>query len=341
MGARRHLLAILAILATTPLCVHAEDGVVMLPFANLTGRHEAFETITGALVTALEARGLELTDPSEIRPLLRRHRIRTMGMIGKDDARLLRAETGARFAVLGSLDIYRPEQSFEVNVSARVLDLETLELVTAISVGRIVQETESWFAIGRAESIEKVMQSVVDEVVTVLEPDLSLPRKRREQYHTCGLVAVVPLDDYSNSRYAAEIVQNLLMAELVEQDWALVEPGFVQEILLDAQRVARGGVSREVREILRNRLGVCWVLTGELESFVVSPGGQEAAVPSLEFGLRLVDARRPGLRATLDLARTGADAEGLFGTGREYSMARLARSCLDDVVEWMSERGDR
>ena len=127
---------------------------------------------------------------------------------------------------------------------------------------------------------------------------------------------------------------------MAEDGWTITEPGFVREILLDEQRVARGGVSREVREILRRDLGVCWILTGDLAAFEVSPSGQEAALPRLEFALRLIDARRGVLSATLEVERDGADGEGLFRRGREYSMSRLTRVCTQDVVEWMRREAE-
>ena len=338
---RRRCLVLLALLVVAPVRVAADDAkIVVLPFANLTGRHAAFERILPEFYVQLGARGADVVRHDEIRGLLREHRIRALGQIGRRDARLLREETGARLAILGSLDIYRPELSFEVNVSARVLDLETLEIRTAASRGLTVQETESWFAVGRAPDVETVMRTVVASLVEELAPHLSTEEFARDRYHTCGLVAVVPLDDYSNSRYAAEVVQNLLVAELVTHDWSIVEPGFVREILLDEQRVARGGVSREVREILRRELGVCWVITGDLAAFEVSPSGQEAAVPHLNFALRLIDARQGGLRATIEVERDGSDGEGLFGMGREYSMARLTRVCTQDVAEWMRREAD-
>jgi len=341
---RRALALVLFVAMSIPVGdARAEEElarIVVLPFANLTGRQAAFERILPEFYDRLGTLGAEVVDHEEVRPLLRQHRIRALGEIGRGDARLLRQETGARLAILGSLDIYQPDRSLEVNVSARVLDLETLTVRRAVSRGLSVQETESWFAVGRAPDVETVMREVVASIVEQLEPFLTEEPPRREQYHTCGLVAVVPLDDYSNGRYAAEIVQNLLTAELVANDWSIVEPGFVREILLDEQKVARGGVSREVREILRRELGVCWVLTGDLAAFEVSPSGQEAAVPLLEFALRLVDARRGELSATLEVRRDGDDGEGLFRRGREYSMARLTRTCLDDVIEWLRREAD-
>lgn len=336
------LIGVLAVLAgTAPDPAFAAPDVVVLPFANYTGQQEAFEKIVPGLVAGLTAMGLEVLDHDAIRPTLRRHRIRSSGQISLTGARLVHEDTGARLALLGSLDLYEPETSLEVSLSARLIDLQNLEVVGAVSVGLTAQETERWFATGRAEDVDAVVDRVLASTLDALAVELRGGRREVSRYHTCGLVAVVPLDDHSGSRYAAEILQSFLMANLVENDWRVVEPGFVREILLDHQVVARGGVTEHVLGLLRERLGVCWVITGEVESFRVATAVGSNAVPALDFGLRLIDARSPRLVSTLQLARDGLQGEGLFGRGREHSMARLTRRCMEDVARWMNREGDR
>lgn len=324
-----------------PVSAMAQPDIVVLPFANYTGRHEAFEKILPALSAGLEAMDLSVVVPDSIRPTLRRHRIRSLGQLGSTDARTLRDETGARFALLGSLDLFEPETTFEVSLSARLLDLESMELVGATSVGLTVQETEQWFGTGRVADVDAVVERVVQRVLTRFQNTLRGDREERSRYHTCGLVAYVPFDDHSESRYAAEILQSFFMAAMVEADWRIVEPGFVRELLLDHQRVVRGGVTTEVLELLRDELGVCWVVTGEVETFRIATDSGGSSVPAVDFGLRLVDARNPRLVSTLQLARDGAQGEGLFGRGREYSIARVVQHCMEDITRWMHREGDR
>lgn len=325
-----------------PGSASAQHDVVVLPFANYTGRHEAFEKILPAFCAGLEGMGLSVVDPDSIRPMLRRHRIRSLGQLGSTDARVLREETGAHFVLLGSLDLYEPDTTFEVSLSVRLLDLGSMELVGATSVGLSVQETERWFGTGRVADVDAVVDRVVERALLSLRAPLGgVEPRERARYHTCGLVAVVPFDDHSDSRYAAEILQSFFMAAMVEADWRIVEPGFVRELLLDHQRVARGGVTTEVLELLRDELGVCWVVTGEVETFRIATDNGGSSVPSVDFGLRLVDARNPRLVSTLQLARDGAQGEGLFGRGREYSIARVVQHCMNDVTRWMDREGER
>ena len=305
----------------------ASSDVVVLPFANYSGRYEAL--------------GLRVMSHEELRPVLRAHRVRVVGQIGQTGMEVIASETGARLAIVGSIDIYEPDRSFEILISARLVDLETGGVLTAVSVGKTVQETERVFGRGRAEAIEAVIVPVVEEFMARIGPSLSGERPSHRQNRPCGLIALVPLDDYSERRHGAEVVLNLMISELVAREWDVIEPGILHEILLDEQLTARGGITDEVLEMVREQLGVCFVVTGELEFFTITPSGIDVSVPRLGYGLRLIDARSGRLLASIDLDRDGSDGETLFAHGREYSMARLARTSLADVMTWIEEEGDR
>lgn len=333
-------LALLAILAL-PLPGSAQEAtaaldsidVVVLPFANYTGRYEALDSVLPVFYSGVELGGLRVMTHEELRPLLRRHRTRVVGEISQRAMRILREETGAEFAVVGSIDVYEPDTSFEVLISARVIDLRDERVVSAVSVGRTVQETERVFGRGRASEIEEVIGLVVSEFLESIRPSLSGIVAPQTRYHMCGLVAVVPMDDYSSRRHGARVIENLLIAELIRRDWAVVEPGVLREVLLDHSQAARGGVSDEVLELLRRELGTCFVLTGAVEDFALAPAGGEVAVPHLDYGIRLIDAREMRLVDAVNESRNGLQGETVFGRGREYSMARLARASIEDLLE--------
>jgi TolB-like protein len=314
--------------------------VVVLPFANYTGRYEALEKVLPVFYDKVRAEGLSVMSHEDLRPLLREHRLRVVGEMGVRAMDLIREETQAGLAIVGSIDIYEPDRAFEVMISARLVDLQDHVVLTAISVGRTVQETERVFGRGRAEEIEDVIGPVVTEFLERLVPLIRGERAPFSAYHKCGLVAIVPMEDYSGRRHGAEVLQNLLMTELVARAWPVVEPGVVSEVLLDEQRLARGGASNEILRVLRDRLSVCYVVTGEVEEFKLAPSGVENAVPRIDFGLRLIDARAERLVASIDLARDGMEGEFLFGRGREYSIVRLARESISDVVTWIEKEGD-
>jgi hypothetical protein len=84
--------------------------------------------------------------------------------------------------------------------------------------------------------------------------------------------------------------------------------------------------------MLREELDVCYVLTGEVDRFDLTVSGFAASVPHIEYGVRLVDGRSQELVASVDQVRDGLDGETLLGLGREYSMARLARTSIRDVL---------
>lgn len=318
----------------------APEEVLVLPFANYSGRYDAFAEVLPPFYESLAATGLRVLRSDELRPLLREHRIRVVGQAGGRAMDALRADTGARLAIVGSIDVYEPDRALEVLLSVRLLDLADHSVLTAMSVGRTVQETERVFGRGRASEIREVVDDVVAELEGGLAPLLAGERPGAG-HHKCGLVAVVPLEDYSDRRHGAEVLQNLLMAELVARGWQVVEPGVVHEALLDEQEMARGGISRRIQGVLHDRLGACIAVTGELEEFSLAPSPMASAVPRIGYGLRLIDLTRQRLVDSIDITRDGMDGGTLFGMGIEYSMARLVRESMSDVVDWIASRGDQ
>ena len=327
-----------AVSAVGAACAEGADGpdIVVLPLANLSGRHEALLDVSPLLESELRRQGHAVMGSSEVRGLLRARRIRSMGRIGLRDARVVAEETGARYALLGSIDLYRPETSLELAVSARLLDLNSMRLVGAASAGRTVQGSEGWFATGRADSIGEFLPEVVGELAARLH-ELLVETDRIAPDHTSGIVAFVQLDNHSGRRYGAAVLLNQLLGAWIERGIPTVEPGFVDEVLLGAQLVARGGIANTALDLLRRELAIDWVLTGELETFDFTPSGTEAAVPSLAFGLRLVDAERHRLVSSFDLERDGLRGQRLFQRGREHSTVGLARSCAEEAVRWFVE----
>jgi hypothetical protein len=319
----------------------ALSDVVVLPFANYSGRYEALQSVLPLFYERLDSLGLRVMSHEELRPVLREHRVRVVGQIGRTGMDVIATATGARLAIVGSIDIYEPDRSFEILINARLVDLQTGEVLTAVSAGKTVQETEKAFGRGRAERIEAVIAPVVEEFMTRMAPSLRGERPDRRQDHSCGQIVLVPLDDYSERRHGAEVLLNMMMTELISREWRVIEPGILREMLLDEQKTARGGITDEVLMMVRDQLRACFVVTGELEIFSITRSGIDVSVPRLGYGLRLIDVRSQRLLASIDLDRDGSDGETLFAHGREYSMARLARTSLRDVVTWIEEEGDR
>jgi len=324
-----------------PQPAEASVDVIVLPFANYTGRYEALEAVLPVFYSLLEIGGLRLMSHEELRPILRKHRTRVVGSIDTRAMRVLQEETGARVAIVGSVDVYEPETSLEVLISARVVELQSGRVLTAVSLGRTVQETERVFGRGRASEIDEIVDSVVQEFLGEIRPYLDTRIAPETRDHRCSLVAVVPLDDYSSRRHGAKVLENLLIAELVQRGWSVTEPGAVREALLAHETTARGGVSDEVSKIFAEELGACYVITGEVEEFSLAAAGQAGAVPHLEYGLRVIDARTASLVDAADQIRDGLDGETFLGRGREYSMARLARTSVCDLLDELDLEGDR
>ena len=85
----------LAVASSDSLTEAAPDTIVaVLPFANLTGNREAPPLLLPLVHQQLIRQGVSYRTALAIRPILRRHRIRTVGSISRSGAELLRGTLG-------------------------------------------------------------------------------------------------------------------------------------------------------------------------------------------------------------------------------------------------------
>lgn len=313
----------------------ARDSVILLPFANRSGSTLASAELGGAVEQAVRANFAAVRSAMDVRPILREHRIRSLGSIGRRGARILYEETGVAYVLVGSYEVYSDTASREVALALRLIDLESQALLGAVVAGKTWQETERSFGrrsvTNQIELGKEVARDLVDELVAQIGRTAALPA------HKSDLVAIVQLNDHSGNG-AGSVVETALLASLLEAGVPLVEPGFVRELQLDHSLVQRGGVSKELVERLRDDLGVRWILTGAVDRFEFSGSDTEAAFPRAEWGLRLIDARSNRLVAAIDLDQSGSDSDTILGRGRIHSGIDLIREgSRERVLPWLEK----
>jgi curli biogenesis system outer membrane secretion channel CsgG len=306
------------LVALGPLAVHA---------LGVNGDPVLSEMLEQAL-DELEVRYLS---EQEIRPVLRASRIRSRGGISKIGAQRIREATGADLLLLGSWDVYRKAGFPEVAVSLRLLDLESLELVGAASAGSTGDDQLGLFEQGRISDLETLSLVLLK---TTLKELLEPKSQSYNRVLPAGFekLAVVPLNNYSETNYADRILANVVLSELHSAGYFVVEPGFVREVELLREEANRGGIGRSSATALFRGLGVEGVVTGTLDSWHPARGQASGAVPQLAFGLRLVDARTCQVKLAREYAGAGNDHDGLFWQGRQRSLVEVAKRLAGDFV---------
>lgn len=311
------------------------DSVILLPFANRSGSTLASAELAESVERAVREHFATVRTSMEVRPVLREHRIRSLGSIGRRGTRILHEETGIPYALVGSYEIYSTSASREVGLALRLIDLQSQSLIGAVAMGRTWQETERSFGRRAVEDQVELGAEVTRDLVSELVAQIG--RNAPSPAHKSDLVALVQLNDHSGNG-AGSVVETALLASLLEGGFPVVEPGFVRELQLDHSLVQRGGASGELVERLRDDLGVRWVLTGAVDRFELAGSDTEAAFPRAEWGLRLIDARSNRLLAAIDLDQSGSDSDSILGRGRIHSGIDLIRQgSRERVLPWLEK----
>jgi hypothetical protein len=309
--------------------------VAVLLFSNYTGTNRAVEAVMPRVYWELDLRGADYRSHSEIRPVLRRHRIRALGGITEKDAQAIRSETGAGLLLLGTIDIFQPDDILEVGVSARVIAIDDMEVLAAQSVAATNEDFAGLYGFGRIESPEELAARVVEQLFDELEHSLAPPI---EPYPRPARVAIVPFDDFTDRAHAGDVVSGILASELANRGYRVVEPGAVRGLAFEKQRVLRGGIDHPMLAILVSELDADFVVTGEVATFRAARGSADFAAPTIEFGARLVDAQERQLVLSYDRVRDGRDGEIILGMGQTYSLGRLTRASIAKFVQEIERR---
>jgi|GEM_PF-1494606 len=306
--------------------------LAIVPFANNTGQGEAHALLMPTLERLLRDRGHDLVTSGELRPLLREHRVRSRGWIGKLGAQLIGDRTGVRFLLLGSWDVLKTQGNIEIGVSLRVLDLDRMVLVNAVSMAGTGEDKVSWLDLGRVTELEVLATAVLEQALADLLP---LPEYEEVplSWRGCNHVAVIPLDNYSATEHAGDIVTNILLSRLLSAGYFVVEPGFVRELGLAREVLNRGGVDRGSAQAILDSLGACQVITGDVQRFDPARGLPTISVPRFAAGFRSSSTRTGALYLMRELDGAGSEGEGLFQWGRQHAITPLIADKISRFVK--------
>lgn len=306
--------------------------MIVLPPANHTQLPEAAALMEEVLYRHLRRTGLSFLNVEAVRPILRAHRIRSRGTIGRDDAELLAGVTGARYLVLVSWDVFKTADNPEVALSMRVLDLRSMSLLGAVSPAATGEDFTGLLGRGTVEAVEELVDIVMDRAVSALFP-LSGLRTPPPPGADCVHLAVVPFDNYSDTAFAGDIVSNIVLSRLMGAGYFVVEPGFVAELGLKRETVNRGRIDWYSARALGKDYGTCRILTGDVEVFDTAPGDAWATVPRFALGVRVMVPESGDLLMMKELQGSGEDGEWVFQQGRQHALVHMVEDALGSVLD--------
>jgi len=341
MTANARIIICLTILATAlPAAagvarqVEMRPRVAVMPVTAREGGRAAVDTVTALFAEALRVRGADCFTDADLRPVLRRHRIRSSMGLDSGASQLLADEINASHLVLVTVESWRTEPLLEVGITARLLRPGDPIVADAASAAATGEDEIGLFGSRRLLSPEELAVGLVDSLVA----DLNLSTLHEAPLWDGPTIAIVSLDAPSGRVTHADAATGWLLAGLVGNGLNVLEPGELRSRLLPMQLAPRGSVDFDVVGAVRDELRVDYVLTGSLDVWEPASGDPSVAVPSLAWGLRLIDAHTRGIVATFEQERDGRHHERLLTELRIRSLGGLALSATADIATIIRSR---
>lgn len=319
----------------------APPTIAAIPFANFTGSNQAADSLLPLIEKQIAALEVSLIPKDSLRNIMRAGRIRLTGAFDGDAASQLQKALNVDLLLTGSIDFYRPKANPEIGLSLRLYDCLQQRLVWSRSVAASGEDFAGLFGVGRITSITLLAQRVVADAFNQLPTTRhDLMSYSNEIVANVKRVAVVELDNVTDQPHSGRILSTLLLSQLWQQGFDVVEPGEVTAAMNQLRTSPRGAVSAEEIAQLRRSLQVDWIVTGSVYRLSTATEGAETT-PFLEIGLRIIDAATGRVVASVTSTRTGNDSEGLFGAGRCYSLGKVAQRCLIDSWQKLTKQAEK
>jgi len=161
-------------------------SLAVLSFDNISGHQDAGKKVVNLLLTELASTELfEIAEMGEVEKTLRSLRIRTTAELDSSRLRNLGEQLNVQVVIVGSVDEYELCQESgrtvpAVAISARMLQVQTGDILWAISHTRDGDDWETVFGFGRIISLSQLAQIVISEMVESLARKLKTSSETKE-----------------------------------------------------------------------------------------------------------------------------------------------------------------
>ena len=306
-------------------------AVAVLPLVDFSGVPDATDSVFSSLVKALSGHGVNLIPPETLRPVMRKHRIRAVGMIDQTAAKVISEETGASYLLLGSTDFISDQSEPIGGMSLRLLRIPECRLVWATSAGASGGQYIGLLGLGAVSRVDSLTARLADEAaddVAALVGDGSQELKDAP----APTIAIVPFDDLDPDRPIGAVASAYLLSYLVERGMHVVEPGLVQALFLQFGRMPRGEIDYELIGALRDSLGVDLVLTGTVNGFTANVDDAGQAAADISLSARMIDARSGEIIGATNVSEEARAGQGLLYFRSGPVAARLMSRAAEEVT---------
>ncbi len=157
--------------------IQLSKTMVVLPFANFSGKEDAGKQVYNAfLLELLKKRQYNIVEPGEIDNILREERIRITDRIDNASLEILKNRLNANYVLIGAVNEYDYVQNAArpipyVAFTIRILDVSNGRIVWAADQSRRGDDGEFLFGWGLVSSISKLTTKSVKQVISKIKLD--------------------------------------------------------------------------------------------------------------------------------------------------------------------------
>ncbi|MEE8577640.1 MAG: hypothetical protein V3T31_10330 [candidate division Zixibacteria bacterium] len=318
----------------------SRQKTAILPLRDFTNNTDAVKVATLALHAALAEYGIDYVTAEQLRPTMRRNRIRVAGQISQKDSRAIIGASETELLMVGSIDLYDDGERSQFGMAIRLVSPAEMTVISAASHAASADEFVGLFGLRKIDNFDSLVETVIRVLLDRLySPTLRFNSKAQSLVRGRPII-VLPFDSFDENRFAGVILSTWILPELCRRGYTVVEPGYVRELTLPMGGMPVGSIDRPRMELLRKELNARLIITGAVDWFRPIRGSSLEAKPELRFGARVIDAETGSLLTAVNSERDGAESEIAFRLGRSYSLGELMSQSLHDMMDrfedWMA-----
>jgi len=352
--------------------VHASRKplLAVLPVQNYSATPAPLPRLRDVFVEQLRSQGLRLLADEELDTFMARHRLRHVGGIGRQMAKDFAEEVGADGVIITYLEEYRKKSPPKFSMMARLVTTSASELPTVVwmdGASYAGNEAPGLLGLGLVRDINVLEERAVKRLAASLagylaEQPIQEPTQGEEekgekreildsdfrpriQYRSPALpalkdeekptVAILPFLNESERRFAGDLIGLHVLQNIVrgKEDYNVIEPGVVRNVLLANRVVIPYGLSIADDTLLFSQLDTDFLLSGNVVDYT-DPGGDN--MPSVHFTAYAIARDDNKMVWSSESINKGDEGLHLFGLGRIHTAAELSSLMTEKVVRMLA-----
>ena len=327
--------------------------IAIFPVENLSGTPAPLKEIRKAFAERLKQLGVPVLEEGAIEKIMEKHRIRYVGGLDREIAKVFKEEAGVEGVLITSLELYSEINPPKIALTSRLVSIGDRPSILWIdSVGMAGDDSPGILGLGLIEDpkalLEKAIKSMTDSLIRYVlkRPEEGDSRGVKKKFQPKiayrspildperkYVVAVLPFFNRSERKYAGEILILHFIRQLKRfNHFDIIEPGILRQELLGLRVIMEDGVSLANADAIFATLNTDLILSGKVINYQDYQGiwGK----PKVDFSTFIIERKSREVVWSSNSYNTGDDGVFFFDWGR----VNTANAMTSQMTQWIGKR---